>query len=75
MIDLRVFNSAWRAVHRDCARIYAIGKRYVIHLPAFIGCDLFSDLYLIWLLPAPWRVRQIVQIVAVILGLAYLFQH
>ena len=43
MIDLRVFNSARRAVHRDCARIYAIGKRYVIHLPAFVGCDLFSD--------------------------------
>ena len=35
----------------------------------------FLILYLIWLLPAPWRVRQIIQIVAVILGLVYLFQH
>jgi len=35
----------------------------------------FLILYLIWLLPAPWRVRQIIQIVAVILGLIYLFQH
>ena len=31
----------------------------------------FLTLYLIWLLPAPWRVRQIIQIVAVILGLVY----
>jgi hypothetical protein len=29
----------------------------------------FLVLYLIWLLPAPWRVRQIIQIVVVILGL------
>ena len=35
----------------------------------------FLILYLIWLLPAPWRVRQIIQIVAIILGLVYLFQH
>ena len=35
----------------------------------------FLVLYLIWLLPAPWRVRQIIQIVAVILGLVYLYQH
>jgi hypothetical protein len=35
----------------------------------------FLILYLIWLLPAPWRVRQIIQIIAVILGLLYLFQH
>jgi hypothetical protein len=35
----------------------------------------FLILYLIWLLPAPWRVRQMIQIVAVILGLVYLFQH
>ena len=35
----------------------------------------FLILYLIWLLPAPWRVRQIIQIVAIILGLLYLFQH
>ena len=35
----------------------------------------FLILYLIWLLPAPWRVRQIIQVVAVILGLVYLFQH
>jgi hypothetical protein len=35
----------------------------------------FLILYLIWLLPAPWRVRQIIQIVAVILGLVYLYQH
>ena len=35
----------------------------------------FLILYLIWLLPAPFRVRQILQIVAVILGLVYLFQH
>ena len=34
----------------------------------------FLILYLIWLLPAPWRVRQILQIIAVILGLVYLFQ-
>jgi hypothetical protein len=34
----------------------------------------FLILYLIWLLPAPWRVK-IIQIVAVILGLVYLFQH
>jgi len=35
----------------------------------------FLILYLIWLLPAPWRVRQIIQIIAVILGLLYLLQH
>jgi hypothetical protein len=35
----------------------------------------FLVLYLIWLLPAPWRVRQVIQIVVVILGLLYLFQH
>jgi hypothetical protein len=35
----------------------------------------FMILYLIWLLPAPWRVRQIIQIIAVILGLLYLLQH
>jgi hypothetical protein len=35
----------------------------------------FLILYLIWLLPAPWRARQIIQIVAVIFGLVYLFQH
>ncbi|HEY7242622.1 MAG TPA: hypothetical protein VH678_01900 [Xanthobacteraceae bacterium] len=35
----------------------------------------FLVLYLIWLLPAPWRVRQMIQIVAVILGLFYLYQH
>jgi len=35
----------------------------------------FLILYLIWLLPAPWRVRQIIQIIAVILGLVYLLQH
>ena len=35
----------------------------------------FLFLYLIWLLPAPWRVRQILQIIAVILGLLYLLQH
>lgn len=35
----------------------------------------FLILYLIWLLPAPWRVRQIIQILAVILGLIYLLQH
>ena len=35
----------------------------------------FLILYLIWLLPAPWRVRQIIQIIVVILGLFYLLQH
>ena len=35
----------------------------------------FLVLYLIWLLPAPWRIIQIIQIVVVILGLVYLFQH
>ena len=35
----------------------------------------FLFLYLIWLLPAPWRVRQILQIIAVILGLLYLLQN
>ena len=35
----------------------------------------FLFLYLIWLLPAPWRVRQIIQIIAVIIGLLYLLQH
>jgi len=35
----------------------------------------FLILYLIWLLPAPWRVRQIIQIVAIIVGLLYLYQH
>ena len=35
----------------------------------------FLVLYPIWLLPAPWRIRQIIQIVVVILGLVYLFQH
>ena len=35
----------------------------------------FLILYLIWLLPAPWRVRQIIQIVAINLGLLYLYQH
>ena len=32
-------------------------------------------LYLIWMLPVSWRVRQIVQVLVVILGLAYLLQH
>jgi hypothetical protein len=41
--DLCVFNSAWRAVRGESARIHAIGKRYVIHLPALIGCDLLPD--------------------------------
>jgi hypothetical protein len=35
----------------------------------------FLILYLIWLLPAPWRVRQVIQIIAIILGLVYLFGH
>ena len=35
----------------------------------------FLVLYLIWLLPAPWRVRQIIQIVAIILCLLYLYEH
>ena len=35
----------------------------------------FLILYLIWLLPAPWRVRQIIKIIAVIIGLFYLYQH
>lgn len=32
-------------------------------------------LYLIWMLPVSWRVRQIIQVLVVILGLAYLLQH
>ena len=51
------------------------GKSYVANLPIAAGGDFFLVLYLIWLLPAPWRVRQIIQIVAVILGLVYLYQH
>jgi hypothetical protein len=35
----------------------------------------FCFLYLIWMLPVSWRVRQIIQVVAVILALVYLFQH
>jgi hypothetical protein len=35
----------------------------------------FLILYLIWMLPVPWRVRQILQVLAVILGLLYLLQH
>jgi hypothetical protein len=45
-------------------------------IPLLIAVAIFFlVLYLIWLLPAPWRVRQIIQIVAVILGLLYLYQH
>jgi hypothetical protein len=51
------------------------GECCVANLPAPIRCDFFLILYLIWLLPAPWRVGQIIQIVPVILGLVYLFQH
>ena len=35
----------------------------------------FCVLYLIWMLPVSWRVRQILQVLAVILGLVYLLQH
>ena len=35
----------------------------------------FCFLYLIWMLPVSWRIRQIIQVVAVILALVYLFQH
>lgn len=35
----------------------------------------FLALYLITFLPVPWRIRMIIQIVAVILGLIYLLQH
>jgi hypothetical protein len=35
----------------------------------------FCVLYLIWMLPVTWRVRQIIQVLAVILGLVYLLQH
>ena len=35
----------------------------------------FCFLYLIWMLPVSWRVRQIIQVVAVIIALVYLFQH
>jgi len=35
----------------------------------------FLILYLIWLLPAPWRVRQLIQIVAIIIALVYLLGH
>ena len=41
----------------------------------FLVAIFFLILYLIWLLPAPWRVRQIIQIVTIIPGLLYLFQH
>lgn len=35
----------------------------------------FCVLYLIWMLPVSWRVRQIIQVLAVILALVYLLQH
>jgi len=35
----------------------------------------FCVLYLIWMLPVTWRVRQIIQVLVVILGLAYLLEH
>ena len=35
----------------------------------------FCVLYLIWMLPVSWRVRQIIQVLVVILGLVYLLQH
>jgi hypothetical protein len=35
----------------------------------------FCFLYLIWMLPVSWRVRQIIQVLAVILALVYLLQH
>jgi hypothetical protein len=35
----------------------------------------FCVLYLIWMLPVSWRVRQVIQVLVVILGLVYLLQH
>ena len=35
----------------------------------------FCVLYLIWMLPVSWRVRQIIQVLVVILALVYLLQH
>jgi len=52
-----------------------MGNAMSLISPLLLVAIFFLILYLIWLLPAPWRVRQIIQIVAVILGLVYLFQH
>jgi hypothetical protein len=35
----------------------------------------FCFLYLIWMLPVSWRIRQIIQVLAVIIALVYLLQH
>jgi Flp pilus assembly protein TadB len=51
------------------------GKAMSLTALLLLAAIFFLILYLIWLLPAPWRVRQIIQIVAVILGLVYLYQH
>jgi hypothetical protein len=60
---------------REIARIHAMGNAMSLISLLLLVAIFFLFLYLIWLLPAPWRVRQITQIVAVILGLVYLFQH
>jgi hypothetical protein len=62
-------------VHEKIARIHAMGNAMSLISLLLLVAIFFLILYLIWLLPAPWRVRQIIQIVAVILGLVYLFQH
>ena len=72
---LCVVNSARLSVHEKIARIHAMGNAMSLISLLLLVAIFFLILYLIWLLPAPWRVRQIIQIVAVILGLVYLFQH
>jgi hypothetical protein len=72
---LCVVISARLAVLDKFARIHAMGNFMSLTSLLLLVAIFFLILYLIWLLPAPWRVRQIIQIVAVILGLVYLFQH
>jgi Flp pilus assembly protein TadB len=71
-------------ISRLCVSFHAItensrslreGKVMSLTSLLLLAAIFFLILYLIWLLPAPWRVRQIIQIVAVILGLVYLYQH
>jgi hypothetical protein len=64
-------------VRRESALAACRGKEGVMSIIALLilVAIFFLVLYLIWLLPAPWRVRQIIQIVAIILGLLYLYQH
>jgi Flp pilus assembly protein TadB len=72
---LCVVNSAPLAVHEKLRASTRWGMAMSLTSLLLLAAIFFLILYLIWLLPAPWRVRQIIQIVVVILGLVYLFQH